>query len=46
MKMRFAGDAAFTHEGVILRLRGGKWEARMFATGKDTPKAAPDDLDD
>ena len=45
MHMRTGAGAVFAHEGVILRLRGGKWEARMFAGKGDIPRPDPDDMD-
>ena len=31
MRMHTGAGAVFAHEGVVLRLKGGRWEARMFA---------------
>jgi hypothetical protein len=43
MKMSLGAGAAMTPAGVVLRVNGRKWDARMFAAGKGAP---PGDLDD
>ena len=48
MRVKFAHGAGVTREGCVMPLKGGRWEARMFAADPLSPPPDPagDGLDD
>ena len=46
MRVKFAHGAGVTREGCVMPLKGGRWEARMFAAHPLSPADDGDGLED